>query len=528
MPTTINTPNESALIKVYTFFRLISATVLLSVSALHIFLTNHEQNISLHIILNLSYFFLCLFFSIFTITHNYQLSAKQTFFAILCDQAFLVYFIYANIHTSNNYDILLITPIGMAAILFRGTLATFFAASATLGLFTVHFYAALYEFKNIEDTERLTLFGFIFFSASLAIQWLSKKLRDAQKHVEESELHAQQLSILNSQIVSRIRTGIIIFDAEHRLILSNPAATNLLQGHSAPSAIRIEQDLKHWQLHAQQPQAQENIRYNFSELDDNGHIIAFIENLTEIAQQAQQLKLASLGRLTASIAHELRNPLSAVSFANQLLQNSDDLKNDDKELIATSEANVNRINRIISDILSVSKGTSSIPDRIDLVKFCKLLQYDFTQSHPHANILIISDEHDDFFVPFDSHQLRQILVNLIENGIRYSQAHINSSTVDKADLILKCEKLDNMAVSLNIIDKGAGVAKENHNNLFEPFFTTEKSGTGLGLYLSKELCSLNQAQLSYIETPEKKGACFNIRFSHPDRDILVKLNHSQL
>lgn len=512
-------PHQATLIRVYTFFRLVSALVLLSLAFVHAYLSEVTSIKGyVHIVLNASYFALCLTLSMYTAKQGYRLSARQTFIAILTDQVFLVYLIYANIHNSNNFDILLLTPICMAAILFRGSLATFFAASATLGLFSVHFYAAMYEQAIYSSTERLSLFGFIFFSASLAIQYLSKRLREAEENAEKSDLHAQSLSLLNSQIVKRIRTGVMIYDQDNQLILSNPAADSLIDMHTVPFHQRIENHINQWKHGQLQPPALENINYNFSALDDRGNTIVFLEDLAEIAQHAQQLKLASLGRLTASIAHELRNPLSSISYANQLLLDSELLSSDDKELITTSEANASRINHMITDILAVSRETTGSPDKIDLLRFILQLSDDFSHSNPDANITIEYDKQCSYIAPFDKNQLRQVLVNLIENGLRYSLLNTQFQTLH---IVLKLQ--DNASVSLDIIDQGTGVDKENKKRLFEPFFTTEKAGTGLGLYLSKELCTLNQAHLSYADTPELQGACFNIRFSHPNRDILVKI-----
>ena len=512
----ITNQHQTTLIKVYTFFRLISASVLLAVAALNAAVSDGDiLNNWVYLSLNLAYFILCFSLSIYTAKQHYNLKVQHTFTAILTDQAFLVYLIYANIHTSNNFDILLITPICMAAILFKGSLATFFAASATLGLFAVHFYTAIHELTNFSDTERLSLFGFIFFSASLVIQYMSKRLREAEQRVEKSDWQAQKLSLLNNQIVKRIRTGVMIFDDNNRLVLSNPAAENLIRGTAFQINAQVLKGLQQWRKNHQQPPPQENIKYNFSELDNNGHTIVFLEDLIEVSQHAQQLKLASLGKLTASIAHELRNPLSAISYANQLLLDSDALDETDKELINTSEANANRINHIIEDILSASKESKGIPDKINLTAFANQLKHEYLISRPNAQLCLEYDERLMFVAPFDRNQLRQIFVNLIDNGLRHSVAFSNIPTIT-----LSFELQSEGVALITFTDQGQGVDPALEHRLFEPFFTTEKTGTGLGLYLSKELCTLNQANLSYEPNDNSNGATFKISFSHPNRDIL--------
>ena len=262
-------------------------------------------------------------------------------------------------------------------------------------------------------------------------------------------------------------------------------------------------------------------RCSFSNFDKVGYIIVFIDNLSEIAQHAQQLKLASLGRLTASIAHEIRNPLSTISFTNQLLCESEDIAETDKQLLQTSEINVSRINNIIRDILSVSRAETSEPEKIDVIEFLYALKREYKPLQDAARIEILTKGEPPFITPFGRHQLRQVLVNLIDNGLRYS---LQSTGI--ASVHIHILKTDNQSIELTVINQGESVSKENRSKLFEPFFTTEKNGTGLGLYLSKEICTLNQASLSYHCPEEENGSHFTIRFSHPDRDIMVNIDQA--
>jgi len=514
--------------KLYVFFRLILATALTILYLASLTTGSHPPSNPAFLIISLSYLTTTLIQSFSTFKNQAGASSTQLFFYILLDQAFILVFLYLNKETNLGIATLLVTPVCMAAVLFKGRTATFFAATATTGLFAVHFFSILYHDKTFQTTTTIGFLGLSFFIASLIIQYLSKRIAETEQQAEQQQHLAEELSLINQEIVQRIRTGIIIINDQDQTMLSNQAAENIFSIKSLDNKELLFNALSHWRITKKNQYSlnlnQQDLRCSFSQLQNSNYTIVFIEDMAEINQRAQQLKLASLGRLTASIAHEIRNPLSAVSYANQLLSDSTSTSLEDAELIATSETNVKRINHIITDILSISKPATISPTKVNLQEFCQTLIEEYQlKNHEidiHFNLQAQEKNNNSgFLTSFDQSQLRQVLVNLIDNGLRYS-----AENTDQEKIKLSLSKDDSDCCQLDIIDYGQGIPSKDFSQIFEPFFTTSKLGTGLGLYLTKELCTLNQAQVRLIQKKNPThGAHFQIKFAHPNRDIASSL-----
>jgi len=247
-------------------------------------------------------------------------------------------------------------------------------------------------------------------------------------------------------------------------------------------------------------------------------------------QQAQQLKLASLGRLTASIAHEIRNPLGAISHASQLLGESDSLPTSDHRLLDIINNHSKRVNQIIENILQLSRRRAAKPAQINLQQWIPAFINDYKSSKSNGNQLNIlmkekniGDSHNDFDyddtnnnarldAKFDTSQLQQVLTNLCDNGIRYGTIQAG-----RPDLRIEIGiDTSQQQPYIRVIDYGLGISDENNKHLFEPFFTTENTGSGLGLYICKELCEANQAIISYKRTNTGES-CFHLQLAHPEK-----------
>jgi two-component system, NtrC family, sensor histidine kinase PilS len=272
------------------------------------------------------------------------------------------------------------------------------------------------------------------------------------------------------------------------------------------------------------------VNFAYLEPGDSTDVLIFLEDVRSINQQAQQLKLASLGRLTASIAHEIRNPLGAISHASQLLGESDSLPASEHRLLDIINNHSKRVNQIIENILQLSRRRAATPAQINLRLWIPAFIADYkssTSNGDQLNIQVheknIGDTHHDFDyddsstltnldAKFDTSQLHQVLTNLCDNGIRYGIAHAG-----RPDLRIQIG-LDTKQQQpyIRIIDYGPGISEENNKHLFEPFFTTENTGSGLGLYICKELCEANQAIISYKRTDQGES-CFHLQLAHPEK-----------
>ena len=238
--------------------------------------------------------------------------------------------------------------------------------------------------------------------------------------------------------------------------------------------------------------------------------LIFLDDISQIAQQAQQLKLASLGRLTAGIAHEIRNPLGAISHAAQLLQESDELTGPDQRLAQIIQDQSRRMNLVIENVLQLSRRRQAEPQLLDLKYWLHRFASEFRNASGPGQTLHIETNSGTIQTRMDPHQLTQVLTNLVQNGLRYSS---QKNKVGQVWLKLFRDPESDLPV-LEVMDDGAGVPAEQVQHIFEPFYTTENKGTGLGLYISRELCESNQARLDY-RPRETGGSCFRITFAHP-------------
>jgi two-component system sensor histidine kinase PilS (NtrC family) len=341
------------------------------------------------------------------------------------------------------------------------------------------------------------------------------------------------LERVNRQIVQRMRTGIVLVDGANRIRMANQSARALMgqmqdvQTTELPAA--LEEHLLAWRRDTQLRLPPLHIRPDTPEFrvaflavrsdDPEGDVTVFLEDTGEIQQHAQQLKLAALGRLSASIAHEIRasiaheirNPLGAVSHAAQLLSESQNLDDADARLTDIIHNHCQRMNGVIENVLEISRRSPPTPVKLCLSDFLEEFRTGFIEAVEDA-IIEIDVEPGDTEVRVDKSQLRQALTNLVENGIRHSRESGKSPLVRlEGGMDARTER-----PYLNVIDRGPGVPDEQLPRLFEPFFTTAPTGTGLGLYISRELCEANQARLNYQPQPEG-GSCFRITFAHPDR-----------
>ncbi len=517
------------LLAVYSYFRIVLSIILIGISFIDTsFQIKDSFEYSSFLLIASIYFFATIIQAIVHHYKRYTFSTPMVFFAILVDELFILALVYFGHTFSTEIAFLQTIPIAVAGMFFSGGLATIFAAFATLATLTN--MAGFSLDNNFQQSQFIQagLLGIVFFIVSLSMQAIARRIRATEQDAYESELHAREMAIISQHIVQRIRTGLIIFSTEGRITLTNDASEEYL-GIKHIQHIRDTQlyniYLK-WQndptIHHQNiilGGELNDIQVSFSYLNYKEHVIAFIEGVAEISQHAQQIKLASLGRLSASIAHEIRNPLSAISHSLQLLKESPELHStEDIHLLDISKKHITRINNTISNILEMSKNKQYNPTKIHLNDFIEELREDYLDKFANDIIFLIDKPDSEVHAPFDEVQLRQILSNIIDNALIFSFKKTGERWVRVE--IAKEQTNPYKHAAINVFDKGPGIPSDDKERIFEPFFTTESTGTGLGLYIAKELCTLNQSQLDYIERDEKRY--FQIRLSHPDRNILLK------
>jgi two-component system sensor histidine kinase PilS (NtrC family) len=460
-------------------------------------------------------------------------NSQQLFANFLLDIVAIIIITDASSGVSSGLGLLLMVIIAASSVLLYGQLAIVTAALASIAIIADTARLVSESHLTIASFVPAGLLGITFFFTAILIQYLASRIRGTEVIADQRAQDVSRLQSLNQSIVQRMRTGILVVNKQGKIQLANAAASELLASPNLIDNILNNTDnhlntsmmnrFIRWQ---KSPQYFSNpiqiadtgleINANFSALDDqdNSDTLVFLEDNRRLAQKAQHMKLASLGRLTASIAHEIRNPLGAVSHASQLLAESEALSESDQRLCEIIKKHSDRMNNVIENVLQLSSRNAPHPEKILLnewlQQFIDEFEYDDITSATEMSLLA-DQEH---WVTIDCSQLNQVLTNLAQNGLRYSLQ--NSG---KASLQFNIHFMPMTEITvLDIIDDGPGVANELKEHLFEPFYTTETKGSGLGLYISRELCEANESRLDYLRTQEGKS-CFRISFPHPDRRL---------
>jgi two-component system sensor histidine kinase PilS (NtrC family) len=232
------------------------------------------------------------------------------------------------------------------------------------------------------------------------------------------------------------------------------------------------------------------IRYLPAE-DHSGNALLYLQDMDQVQAQAQQLKLAALGRLTANIAHEIRNPLAAISHAAELLaeEDPDPLRTRLARIIGDNSA---RLNRLVTDVLELGRRDRAEPEILHWQSFARALVEELSLHDPTAQTRIhISG--DDLPFLFDRGHLHRVLWNLVTNALHHASLAEAAITLD-AMAVAGTDQ-----IALYVRNDGPGIEPSLRGQIFEPFFTTRSAGTGLGLYIGRELCEANGAVLDLLD-----------------------------
>jgi two-component system sensor histidine kinase PilS (NtrC family) len=294
--------------------------------------------------------------------------------------------------------------------------------------------------------------------------------------------------------------GVLVVDREGRVVQHNPQAKRLL-GVEPLLGSRIGDALPGFGNASDFELRGRHIGVRMLDAG-SGELfrVAFLEDTTRSREQAQQLKLAALGRLTANIAHEIRNPLAAISHAAELLD-EEKRSGDKTRLTRIIRDNTLRLERLVSDVLQLNRRDRVAAEHIALRPWLTAFVADFVANEGLPADRLAVDCATDAAIEFDREHLDQVMWNLLRNAVRHARHEAGSVRVAVAGFAGRVE--------LSVIDNGPGVSPASQAQLFEPFFTTDSKGTGLGLYLARELCTANRALLEYVHD-KAGGAHFRI------------------
>lgn len=421
---------------------------------------------------------------------------------------------------------LLVIAIAGNSLLLGSTTSRLFAAIAAIAILAEQAFAH-FDPNLTPNYTQAGILGVALFATAFLAHVLSSRIRVSEALAAQRGVDLANLAQLNQHVLQRMQSGIIVVDSNQRIRLMNESAWHML-GLSGLDSIsnhslkiispELAEQLVDWRRGGlSEPrifkpgQGSVELLPSMMSLgkDELAGTLIFIEDTVRMAQQAQQIKLASLGRLTASIAHEIRNPLGAISHAEQLLNESPHHDKADKRLMEIIHTNTSRVNAIIENVLQLSRRGLTEPENIQLKPWLETFVNELSQSENCSiSDISIDIEPAHCSIHMDTSQLHQVLWNLCTNGLRYSPPIPGRPRLElRGGFLPGSDK-----PFLDIIDHGPGIDAETLQYIFEPFYTTANTGSGLGLYIARELCQNNQARLSY-RTVVTGGSCFRIEFT---------------
>ncbi len=432
---------------------------------------------------------------------------------ITADIVFIVLFMFAAGGITSGLGLLLVIIIVIASLASNGRLALFYAAIATIGLLLEQSYRILEENLSATTYTQPVMLGLSCFATAWLAYSLAKRMQQSEALASARGIDIENLSQVNGLITQEMQDGVIVVDESLNIRHSNLQAATLLSlaqnikanftlTKQAPEIATMFND---WVNGADEKNNSNisisnrelklrfmpiNQQQNSSLTDRSAGAVIFIQDLSQLQTAAQQAKLAALGRLTANIAHEIRNPLSAISHANQLLQEDESNSKSTERLLEIVAENIGRIDQIIKDVLELNRRDRTQQELFEISDFLSSFHVQFcaVEKVPHTHFQL--DNLSQKTISFDKRHLTQILWNLCKNGWEHSQKQAGS-------LKIICSEFSQSGLSIQIIDDGGGVAEQDQSRLFEPFFTTKNTGNGLGLYISRELAEANGAKLKY-------------------------------
>lgn len=422
---------------------------------------------------------------------------------------------------------MLAVNIATGALLLPLRLSMFFAALATLGMLGHTVFDVAEPGASDREVVEYGLFGAAYFACASLCYVLGRNIRASEALAEQRGIDLANLSQVNELIIRRMKTGVLLVDEGNRIhqlnesawmLMGNPSAEQRDLGSLAPE---LSRRLYHWRTSGKLDESATmladgtpEVVPRFSRLapNDDSHVLIFLDDTSLVSRRAEELTLSSLGRLSASIAHEIRNPLAAIHYSAQLLAESTELNDTDLRMVEIINNHCSRLNEIIENILQLSRRERSRPETLDLSRWVHDFVTEYRQGNDlGADVLRAVSGSEPVAAVTDPQHLQQVVWNLVQNALRYGRM-----PAEPARVMVVARHSEAGIPILEVIDRGPGIPPKVAAQIFEPFFTTHEYGTGLGLYLARQMTEANQAALEYVRVAGG-GSCFRISLTPPAR-----------
>ncbi|WP_313642597.1 ATP-binding protein [Stenotrophomonas sp.] len=421
----------------------------------------------------------------------------------------------------------LLFNIAAAALLLPLARAMMLALLASIASVAEYIWQAFEGSDNLRTLAELAMFVTSYLALAFISYQIGSRTRRTQQLADRRSAEVANLFEVNELIIRRMRTGVLVVDAAGQITLANEAASALLGDSEddtgaepqslANASPELSRRLQRWRSGWQEEEQplqlipdQPEVLPRFARLlADSDLTLVFLDDTSVVSKRAESLTLSTLGRFSASLAHEIRNPLAAINYATQLLEESDHIGDADRRLLQIIHQQCQRTNGIVESVLAMARRERANPENLDLAAFVRrfVLEYKQTLSQDTDSLEVIIREPS---IPalMDSRHLHQVLTALVHNALKYGRV-----AEEPARVRIRVASGERNAV-IDVMDRGPGIPDAIAAQLFRPFYTTSEHGTGLGLYIARELCRANQAQLDYVSVPGG-GACFRLTLSTP-------------
>jgi two-component system sensor histidine kinase PilS (NtrC family) len=423
----------------------------------------------------------------------------QVSLQVCLDIVAITLLMYASGGIRSGLGVMMLISLTAAAIVAPRRLTYLYCALATIALLLEQSYWVLEHDASTASFVQPGLLALGYFAIAGVTSWLAARVAANERLARQRGRELATQTRVNQLVIEDMNDGVLVLDRAGRVVQHNPQAQQLL-GAASLLGENIAALVPGFAGGAEIEVGGRDIRLRPLERGAEEFSLLLVEDTTRAREQAQQLKLAALGRLTAGIAHEIRNPLAAISHATELL-NEEKRAADRERLTRIIRDNAGRLERLVSDVLQLNRRdrVSAAPLRLHAWLGGFVAEFVANEQMPAERVAL--ETRRESWIEFDREHLHQVMWNLLRNAARYARPEPGAIRV----------RLDGYAdrVELSVIDNGPGVPPGIRGQLFEPFFTTEAKGTGLGLYLARELCVANRAMLEYVN--DGAGAHFRIR-----------------
>ncbi|HXV09252.1 MAG TPA: PAS domain-containing sensor histidine kinase [Burkholderiales bacterium] len=442
---------------------------------------------------------------------NLQLNTQ-----VAADIAFIVLLTAASGGISSGLGLLLLTTLAGAGLISRGQLTLFYAALAGIAVLLEHTYQVLTHDAPVAQYAQAGLLSAAYFAIAWLAHALAKHTLASEELAARREIDLANMEQVNALVIRDMQDGVLVADGRGVIRQANARAEQLLgplrrqgkevtlAGYVPALGARFEQWRRNAADATDAKPLSSTVGARFVPIGKSREVgaVIFLEDQSRIQSQARQLKLAAMGRLTANIAHEIRNPLSAISHAAELLREEPMIGDTTRRLITIIHENSQRLDGMVNNVLRLSRGDQAHRERFKVVDFLKTFVEQFTQIERINPEIFWLELTGDLEVLFDRSHLNQVMWNLCRNAVRHCRRKPESIRIHvgavRSDTVVK----------LDVIDDGPGITPDVRARLFEPFFTSAAGGTGLGLYIAREVCEANGASLDHVETA--KGTQFTV------------------